>query len=62
MLLLQQEENARSSESNTSYLGLLTLINEYGAQFGWRFEVHLVLSEMMTVTTSGLQERPREVA
>jgi len=52
MLLLQQEESAKSSESTTSCLGLLTMINDYGAQLGWRFEVHPAQSEMMTVTTS----------
>jgi hypothetical protein len=53
-LLLQQEESAKSSRSTSSCLGLLTMINEYGAQLGWRFEVHPVQSEMMTVTTSAV--------
>jgi len=54
MLARQVEESAKSSESTASCLGLLTMINEYGAQLGWRFEVHPVQSEMMTVTTSAI--------
>ncbi len=54
LLLRQQEESAKSSESTTSCLGLLTMINDFGAQLGWRFDVHPVQSEIVTVTTSAV--------
>jgi hypothetical protein len=60
MLARQQAESAKSSESTTSCLGLLTAINEYGAQIGWRFEVHPVQSGMMTGLSNTHQERPHE--
>jgi hypothetical protein len=54
LLLKQQEESARCNELATSCLGLLTMISDYGAQLGWRFEVHAAQAEMMTVTTSAV--------
>lgn len=54
LLLRQQEESARSSESSISCLGLLTMITDYDAQLAWRFDVHAVLSQSMTVTTSAV--------
>jgi hypothetical protein len=54
MLLKQQEESAKSEESAASGVGLLTMINDYDAQLGWRFEVHPVQSQVMTVTTSAV--------
>ena len=51
LLLRQQEESARSHESTMSGLGLLTIISDYGAQVGWRFDVDSARSEIMTVTT-----------
>jgi hypothetical protein len=30
------------------------MINDYGAQLGWRFEAHKEYSEVMTVTTSAI--------
>ena len=54
MLLKQQEESAKGDESNTSGVGLLTMINDYDAQLGWRFDLHAVQSQVMTVTTSAI--------
>jgi hypothetical protein len=52
LFVRQVEDSLKSKESNRSGLGLLTMINDYGAQLGCRFEVHPEYSEMMTVTTS----------
>lgn len=52
LLLQQQEENAECGESNISCVGLLTMISDYDAQLDWRFDVHPVQTESMTVTTS----------
>jgi len=38
MFVARLEENARSGASPASGLGLLTMINDYGAQLGWKFE------------------------
>lgn len=54
LLMRQQEESAKGNESTKSCLGLLTMITDYGAQLGWRFDVHPVQSEMMTITTSAV--------
>ena len=54
MLFRQQEESAKSNESTMSGLGLLTMMNDYGAQLGWRFEIHPVRLGMITVTTSAV--------
>jgi hypothetical protein len=32
-------EDSVAAESPTSGLGLLTLINDYGARLGWKFDV-----------------------
>jgi hypothetical protein len=54
LLLRQQEESARSSESAMSSLGLLTMISDYEAQLDWRFDIHPTQPESMTVTTSAV--------
>jgi hypothetical protein len=54
LLVRQLEESAGGDESTKSCLGLLTIITDYGAQLGWRFEVHPTLSEIMTVSTSAV--------
>jgi hypothetical protein len=54
LLLRQQEESAKSSESIMSGLGLLTMISDYDAQLDWRFDVHPTQSESVTVTTSAV--------
>ena len=51
LLIKQLEEGARCAESNNSCLGLLTMINDYGVQLGWRFDADPVQSEFATVTT-----------
>jgi hypothetical protein len=51
LLLKQLEESARDEESAKSCLGLLTIISDYGARLGWRFEVHPTHAEIMTVST-----------
>ena len=43
-----------SVESTMSSLGLLTMITDYGAQLDWRFDVHAMQPESMTVTTSAV--------
>jgi hypothetical protein len=54
LLMRQQEESAMSSESTMSSLGLLTMITDYEAQLDWRFDLHSMLPESMTVTTSAV--------
>jgi hypothetical protein len=54
LLLRQQEESAKSSESSMSCLGLLTIISDYDAKLDWRFDVHPTQSGSMTVTTSAV--------
>ena len=54
LLLKQQEESARSSESAISSLGLLTMISDYDAQLDWRFDIHPTQPGSMTVTTSAV--------
>jgi hypothetical protein len=54
LLLQQLEENSAGIESDASGLGLLTMINDYGARLGWRFEGHPDYPEIMTVTTSAI--------
>ncbi len=54
-LILKQLEASLESESGTkSCLGLLTMINDHGAQLGWQFESHPSISEVLTVTTSAV--------
>ena len=55
-LLVRQLEHSAdaTNDSNKSCLGLLTMINDYGAKLGWRFEVHDTHSEAVTVTTSAI--------
>ncbi len=54
LLLRQQEENARSTASAISSLGLLTMINDYDAQLDFRFDNHPTRPGSMTVTTIAL--------
>jgi hypothetical protein len=54
LLLRQQEESARGGDAPISGVGLLTMITDYGAKLGWRFDVNPEESEMMTVTTSAI--------
>jgi hypothetical protein len=54
LLLKHLEESSAGPESQVSCLGLLTMINDYQAQLGWRFEAHTDYSEVMIVTTSAV--------
>ena len=54
LLLRQQEESAKSSESSVSCVGLLTMVSDYDAELGWRFDPHPTESRIMTVTTSAV--------
>ena len=54
LLVRQLEESAGGTDSGKSCLGLLTIINDYRAQLGWRFEIHPKYPEMMTVSTSAV--------
>jgi len=54
LLVRQLEESSEEKNSKESCLGLLTIINDYGAKLGWRFEVHPAHSEVMTVTTRAI--------
>ena len=49
-LYLQQLEKNAESESDTSGLGLLTMINDYSAKIGWKFEPRPE-SDTIAVTT-----------
>ncbi|MEG3862792.1 DUF6272 family protein [Microcoleus sp. herbarium12] len=50
-LYLQQLEKNAESESETSGLGLLTMINDYSAKIGWKFETMPDSSNMLAITT-----------
>lgn len=51
LYIRQLEENAEDVACSISKLGYLTMINDYGAKLGWKFEtVHQEL-EVTTVTT-----------
>ncbi len=50
-LYLQQLEKNAETESETSGLGLLTMVNDYSAKIGWRFETIPDSLDIMLVTT-----------
>lgn len=50
-LYLQQLEKNVETESETSGLGLLTMVNDYSAKMGWRFETIPDSLDIMLVTT-----------
>ena len=54
LLLRQLEVSSADTEAKSSCLGLLTMISDYNARLGWRFETHPTCAETMTVTTSAL--------
>jgi hypothetical protein len=65
LLVRQLENSSAGEESNKSGVGLLTMVNDYGAKLGWRFDVHAGHSEIMTVTTRAvlpLEYHPGESA
>jgi len=51
LIAKHMEGSATENEPNKSCLGLLTMMNDYGARLGWTFEVHPTYSGMMIVTT-----------
>jgi hypothetical protein len=51
LLVRQLEDTAARRDSSTSCLGLLTMISDYGAKLGWRFEQDTTYQDIMTVTT-----------
>lgn len=51
LLLKQIEQNMEEENNAVSGLGLLTIINDYGAKLGWKFESTESQPEKITVTT-----------
>ncbi len=51
MLITQLEENALEERGNSSRLGYLTMIEDYGAKLGWKFETVEKDPTIVTVTT-----------
>lgn len=51
MLLRQLEQIAEESTLKRSGLGLLTMLNDYSAKLGWKFETIRETPEVITVTT-----------
>jgi hypothetical protein len=47
----QLEENAVNDNSTESRLGLLTMINDYQAKIGWKFETSPAESQVLIVST-----------
>lgn len=54
LLIEKLEQGATSDEQNVSSMGLLTMISDYGAELGWRFENHPALPDVMIVTTRAI--------
>jgi hypothetical protein len=53
-LLVKQLEINASAAGNSSCLGLLTMVTDYGAELGWQFEEGRAEQESTLVTTSAL--------
>lgn len=52
MLYIEQvEKNAEDENSECSGLGILTMINDYEAKLGWKFETISSQEDIITVTT-----------
>ena len=51
LYIAQLEKNALEEEDGESGLGLLTMLNDYGAKLGWKFEALPQESTEMAVTT-----------
>lgn len=47
----QLEKNADNPDSNASGLGLLSMVNDYSAMLGWKFDVVQEKPEILAVTT-----------
>ncbi len=53
-LYIQQVEKSAEENSETSGLGFLTMINDYSAQLGWKFDVVKEKPEIIIVTAMAL--------
>jgi hypothetical protein len=51
LYIAQLEKNALEDNSEESGLGLLTMLNDYGAKLGWKFELLSEESDEIAVTT-----------
>ncbi|MFB2975714.1 DUF6272 family protein [Microseira sp. BLCC-F43] len=51
LYILKLERSAEDEENQTSGLGLLTMINDYGAKIGWKFEAMSDRPDAIAVTT-----------
>ena len=51
LYIAQLEKNAVEEDSEQSGLGILTMLNDYGAKLGWKFEFIPEQSTEMAVTT-----------
>ena len=51
LYILQLERSAEDEDNQTSGLGLLTMINDYGAKIGWKFETMCDHPDAIAVTT-----------
>ena len=51
LFIRKLEENAEEENSTSSGLGFLTMINDYSAKLGWKFNIVERESPVMTVTT-----------
>jgi hypothetical protein len=51
MYFQQLEKNAEDENSKTSGLGLLSMVNDYSAMLGWKFQVAQQTPEIIAVTT-----------
>jgi hypothetical protein len=54
LIVKQLEASAHDPESAESCMGLLTMMNDYGARLEWSFEADPVYGGAMTVTTSAV--------
>ena len=51
LFIRKLEENAENENTSSSGLGFLTMINDYSAKIGWKFDTVQKDSPVMTVTT-----------
>ncbi len=51
MYFRQLEKNAEDENSKASGLGLLSMVNDYSAMLGWKFQVAQQIPEIIAVTT-----------
>jgi hypothetical protein len=51
LLYMEQVEKNAAGESSGSQLGLLTMVNDYQARLGWKFETSAMAPDVIVVTT-----------